>query len=134
MPPLVGDHYYQRNDTRGAAHWLTASVHDGDLVINSVPSIDQYYHQTDFFFLDAGDPRYETYVCRDGTEDRWTERPLLYTMDALSTKRAPGRRLFLISYADQSTTLLSEAKTRGWALERAWTSMDGGIDVLVLEP
>jgi hypothetical protein len=134
MPPSVGDHYYQRSDTRGAAHWLTANVHDGDLVINSIPSIDQYYHQTDFFFLDAGDPRYETYVCRDGTEDRWTQRPLLYTMDALSTKRAPGRRLFLIIYADQTSTVLSEAKTHGWSVRRAWSSVDGGIDVLVLNP
>jgi len=134
MPPSVGDHYYQRNDTRGTAHWLSANVHDGDLVINSVPSIDQYYHQTDFFFLDAGDPRYETYACRDGTEDRWTERPLLYTMDALSAKRAPGRRLFVIDYADKTPTLVSEAKTHGWPVRRAWSSMDGGIDVLVLDP
>ena len=134
MPPSVGDHYYQRIDTRGAAHWLTANVHDGDLVINSIPNVDQYYHQTDFFFLDAGDPRYETYVCRDGTEDRWTGRPLLYTMDALGAKRAPGHRQFLIIYADQTPAILSEAKTHGWPARRAWTSVDGGIDVLVLDP
>ena len=134
MPPSVGDHYYQRIDTRGAAHWLTANVHDGDLVINSIPNIDQYYHQTDFFFLDAADPRYETYVCRDGTEDRWTQRPLLYTMDALGAKRAPHRRQFVIIYSDQTPAILTEAKTHGWPVRRAWSSVDGGIDVLVLDP
>jgi hypothetical protein len=55
-------------------------------------------------------------------------------MDALSTKRAPGRRLFLIIYADQTSTVLTEAKTHGWSVRRAWPSLDGGIDVLVLNP
>ena len=134
MPPTLADHYYQRSDTRGAAHWLTANVHDGDIVANSVPNIDQYYHQTDFFFLDAADPRYETYVCRDGTEDRWTQRPLLYTLDALGAKLAPSHRVFLIIYSDQTHTILNEAQAHGWAARAAWSSVDGGLDVLVLNP
>ena len=134
MPPTLADHYYQRSDTRGAARWLTSHVHDDDIVINDVPSLEQYYHRVDFFFLDASDPRYETYACRSGTEDRWTQRPLLYTMNSLRTKVAAGHRLYLIIYSDQTQTVLAEAQMRSWPISVAWTSVDAGITVLMLNP
>lgn len=134
MPPLIADHYYQRSDTRGAAQWLAAHVRENDIVINSIPNVDAYYHRIDYFFLDADDPRYEAYACHDGTEDRWTDQPLLYTMDSLRVHRAMGRRLFLVIYPNQTQTVLTEAKTRGWPAALAWISIDAGINVLVLNP
>jgi len=134
MSPMVADHYYQRSDPRGAAQWLVAHVHQNEVVVSSVPNIDEYYQHISFFFLDAGDPRYETYVCPGGTQDRWTQRPLLYTMDALRENIATGRRLFLVTYPYQTPTILNEAKMRGWPAVLAWTSADAGINVIVLNP
>jgi hypothetical protein len=133
MAPTIADHYYYRSDTPGAAKWLALHVHQNDIVLNSVPNVDEYYHRVDYFFLDAGDPRYETYACHGGTEDRWTQRPLLYTMDALRANVATGHRLFLIIYPSQTKTVLTEAKVRGWSAALAWVSVDGGINVIVLE-
>jgi hypothetical protein len=134
MSPTLADHYYQRSDARGAAQWLTAHVLSNDIVINSIPNIDRYYRHFDFFFLDAGDPRYETYVCPGGIQDRWTQRPLLYTMDALRAKIAARHRLLLIIYPYQTQTILTEAKMRGWPATLAWSSVDAGINVLELNP
>jgi len=133
MAPTIADHYYHRSDTPGAAQWLALHVHQNDIVLNSVPNVDEYYHRVDYFFLDVGDPRYETYACRGGTEDRWTQRPLLYTMDALRANVATGHRLFLIVYPSQTKAVLTEAKLRGWSAALAWVSVDGGINVIVLE-
>jgi hypothetical protein len=133
MAPTIADHYYHRSDTPGAAQWLALHVHQNDIVLNSVPNVDEYFHRVDYFFLDAGDPRYETYACRGGTEDRWTQRPLLYTMDALRANVATGHRLFLIVYPSQTKAVLTEAKLRGWSAALAWVSVDGGINVIVLE-
>ena len=134
MSPSLADHYYQRNDPRGTAQWLTAHVQQNDIVITSVPNIDEYYRHVDYFFLDTDDPRYETYVCPDGARDRWTQRPFLYTMDAVGKTIVPGRRLFLITYPYQTPTALSEAKMRGWSAALAWSSVDAGINVLVFNP
>jgi hypothetical protein len=134
MSPTIADHYYQRSDPRGTAQWLTAHVRQNEVVVSSVPNIDEYYRHIDFFFLDAGDPRYETYACPGGTQDRWTQRPLLYTMDALRENIAAGHRLFLVTYPYQTPTVLSEARARGWPAALAWTSVDAGINVLVLNP
>jgi hypothetical protein len=133
MPPTLADHYYQRSDTRGTAQWLTAHVHQNDIVINSIPTVDNYYRHISFFFLDVSDPRYETYVCPGGVQDRWTQRPLLYTLDALRPYIATGHRLFLITYPDQAQTVLKEARIRGWSGALAWTSIDTGINVIVLK-
>jgi hypothetical protein len=132
MPPAVADHYYERGDTRGAALWLDAHVHQDDVVLNGIPSIDQYYHGVTFFFLDAGDPHYETYACRSGTEDRWTQHRLLYTMDAVRPKISATHIVFLIGYPGQTKTVLAEAKMRGWSAQLVWSSIDKGIDVLAL--
>jgi hypothetical protein len=132
MSPAVAAHYYPRSDIRMVGEWLAANTAPGDVVITGIPNLDQYYDRFDYFFLDADDARYDSYVCRDGHTDRWTNHRLLYTDDALAPIVASGRRVYasLYSYAEQS--LQADARARGWSVTRVWTSAEDGSDVLLI--
>jgi hypothetical protein len=132
VSPAVAAHYYPRSDMRLVGAWLAANIEPGDVVITGIPNLDQYYDRFDYFFLDEDDARYDSYVCRDGRTDRWTNHRLLYTDDALASIVASGRRVYasLYSYAEKS--LQAGAEARGWSVTRVWTSAEEGSDVLLI--
>jgi hypothetical protein len=132
MPLWRRELYYSRSDFRSVAQWLTAHVHNGDIVMSGIPNVDQYYPRTDFFFLDENDARYETYACSDGRTERWTNRPLLYSTEAMRPQVATGRRIFVILYPGWTETVLAEAQAHGWQHELAWSLPDGGVQILLL--
>jgi hypothetical protein len=132
MPLWRRELYYSRSDFRRVAQWLNANVHDGDIVMSGIPNVDQYYARTDFFFLDENDPRHDTYACSDGRTERWTNRPLLYSIEAMRPQIATGRRIFVILYPDWAETVLAEAGARGWQHELAWSLPGGGVQILQL--
>jgi hypothetical protein len=131
MPLWRRQLYYSRSDFRLVAEWLNTHVHDGDIVMSGIPNVDQYYPRTDFFFLDENDERYETYACSDGRTERWTNRPLLYSTEALRPQIATGRRIFLVLYPGWTETVLAEAQARGWQHELAWSLPNGGVQILL---
>jgi hypothetical protein len=132
MPRHRAEHYYPRNDMRGAGQWLDAHVRPGDVVIAGIPSLDEYYAHIDYFYLDEKDPRYETYVCRDERTERWTSRPVLYTVDALAPIVASGRRVFASLYTDAERHLKDQAIAAGWSFTRVWTADSETADVVLI--
>src|SRR6185437_15770035 len=54
MNPLVADQYFLRAQYRLGARWLSEHEHPGELVLTSIPTIDQYYHRANFFFCRRG--------------------------------------------------------------------------------
>jgi hypothetical protein len=133
MSPAQISHFYPHHDVRGAAKWLTSRIGERDIVISGIPSLDQYYAATRFFFLDEQDERYQPYACLRGTVDRWTNRPLLYGNDALASQLVLSHQLVLVLYPSRTQRVVAEAQRRGWQYERVWSSVDGGVDVLVLK-
>ena len=125
-------HYYPRNDMRSVGQWLAQHVRPGDVVITGIPSLDQYYSGFDYFFLEKGDGRYEAYVCPDERTERWTDHPVLYSVDALTPILAPGRRVYASVYQDSESELFSTARLRGWTVSRAWTSPYGNSSILLI--
>lgn len=134
MKPALVDHYYPHNDVRGAAQWLQANVGAEDILVSGIPSLDHYYGRADFSFLDEQDDRYEAYACAAGTVDRWTGKPLLHGTDQLDARVQSGRTLFLVMYPSFARRLLQSAGARSWRYHTAWTSIDGGVNVLVFNP
>ncbi len=132
MPRHRAEHYYPRNDVRGAAEWLDAHVQPGDAVITGIPSLDQYYAHIDYSFLDVGDARYETYVCSDGKTERWTNRPVIYTLAALVPVVAAKHRVFATVFAVAEQSIMGYAATAGWSVTRVWTADSGTADVLLI--
>gem|GEM_PF-935750 len=132
VSPAVAAHYYPRSDMRMVGEWLAANTRPGDVVINGIPNLDQYYSRFDYFFLDEDDARYEGYVCRDGHTDRWTNHRLLYTDDALAPIVASGRRVYASLYPYAEKSMRADAEARGWSVVRVWTSAEDGSDVLLI--
>ncbi len=132
MPQHQSEHYYPRNDIRGAAEWLDANVRPGDVVIAGIPSLDQYYRHIDYFFLEADDPRYETYVCRDGHTERWTNLPVLYKVEALKPLIDGKHRIVANVYSAAERQLRDYALAAGWTVKRVWIADSGTADVLLI--
>lgn len=132
MTPARAAHYYPRNDMRAVGEWLRAHVRPEDLVITGIPSLDPYYPNFDYFLLLADDARYESYLCRDGRTERWTNHTILYTMAALEPLVDSGRRIFAAVYSDTEASLFAAAQSRGWSVERIGFSAAGNPGVLLV--
>jgi hypothetical protein len=132
MPQHQSEHYYPRNDIRGVAEWLDANVQPGDVVIAGIPSLDQYYRHIDYFFLEADDPRYETYVCSDGHTERWTNLPVLYKVEALKPLIDGKHRVLANVYSAAERQLRDYAQANGWTLTRVWIAESGTANVLLI--
>jgi hypothetical protein len=132
MSPANAAHYYPRDDIRAVAQWFVAHVRPNDIVITGIASLDEYYGNFDYFYLDKEDGRYEAYVCRDGRTDRWSNHPLLYSEDALSAVIASGRRVFASVYPDTENRLVAAAQRHDWSVTRVWTTKYGKDDVLLI--
>jgi hypothetical protein len=114
MRPAHASHYYPRRDFRGLAEWLNAEVRENDIVVSGLSPLSQYYDGVDYFFLGEGDVLYRQYSCDQGTIQRWTNLPLLYTSDALAPIVASGQRIIMLLYPDRARKFQTEADTRGW--------------------
>jgi hypothetical protein len=133
MTPSEAAHYYPRSDYRMTATWLGEHARSGDEVIIGIPSLDAYY-RANYFFLQSDDDRYDDYACRDGTEERWTNLPLLYGTDALAARVAAGKRVLLVTYPEVAQAIAVEGRQRPWRELSAWISPDGGTAVTVIDP
>jgi hypothetical protein len=99
MKPRVGSHYYGRGDIRAVADWLQAHAEPpGDLVISGpgIASLDFYYRNLDFVYVDPSDQRLGAWSCRRGTIERWTSLPLVYSREELLARIAGSPRTFLV--------------------------------------
>jgi hypothetical protein len=133
MTPSQAAHYYPRSDYRMAAMWLKLHARPEDEVIIGIPSLDPYY-RANYFFLQSDDDRYDDYACREGTEERWTNLPLLYGTDALAARVTAGKRVLLVTYPEVARAMLAEGRQRPWRERLAWLSPDGGVAVTALDP
>ena len=131
MPPALAGHYYPHNDVRGAAAWLKENVAAEDRVVSGIPSLDHYYDRIDSMFLIDDDPRYRSYACHAGTLERWTNRPLLYSARALD-QLLNSQRVLLVTYPSQVPPVLDASRNYGWEVKHVWSSIDGGVQILML--
>lgn len=124
-------HYYPRNNVQATADWLKNNVRDGDIVMTGVPNLYQYYRDVDYAFLNDDDDRYYAYACRLGTTDRWTNLPLIHSMNALEPLVGVHHRVFLVVYSDRFPLIREAAIERGWNYEGPIPT--GGGTVVVLD-
>jgi hypothetical protein len=125
IPPGRADHYYARNDLRGVAVWLAAHVQSGDVVISGIPSLDQYDHGFDYFYLDDEDERYDAYVCPDGRTERWTNHRVVFKLQSLSPAVVAGHPVYATVYSDVALRLQRDARALGWIVEQVYLAEDG---------
>jgi hypothetical protein len=117
---------------RSVGRWLAGHAQRGDIVITGIPNLEQYYGDFTYFFLDDDDPRYEAYVCQNGSTERWTDHAVLYGEQALKSILTPGGRVFASVYPDTEQRLLAAGQSQGWSVTRVWSATDGQADVVLI--
>ena len=106
LPPNLITHFVPHGDTMSIVRWLDAHVVPGrDIVIASDPVIDFYYPNVAYFFYDQQDPMFSQSSCHRGTLERWSNKPLLYTADALKAVVPANGRVFLVVFEDDGRLL-----------------------------
>ena len=92
-------HYIGRTDRRAVTDWLAAHADPStDLIIsgNGVTGLDFYYPHFDFVYVDPRDQRLAAWACRQGTVERWTNLPLVYSMSTLQSRIAASPRSYMV--------------------------------------
>lgn len=132
MSDLEADHYQNRSETRSAAIWLSRHVDARhDLIINTFPGVDFYFPNMSFFFMPDSDPRFENWSCRHGTVARWSNRPLIHTLQGLEAELASGRRTWMVVETARFGPFLS--KLPGVRSRVEWSSRAGDISIISLQ-
>ncbi|HUO67320.1 MAG TPA: hypothetical protein VMV37_07280, partial [Gammaproteobacteria bacterium] len=129
MSPNLAAHFVPHGDTMSIVHWLDAHVVPGrDIVIASTPVVDFYYPRVAYFFYDQRDPMFAQSSCHEGTVDRWSNKPMFYTAEALKGAVPAQGSAFLVVF-DDGGRLLAELDG-----VKAQIVMDtDGVDVIQVE-
>ena len=106
--PRQEGHLVARDDTRALAQWLERNVAAGGRVINAYQSLDYYDPKVDFFYVDRSDFNFASYACRYGTIDRWSNRPLLQSVEGLKSVISSGHKTYLVTYSSRLPALLPQ--------------------------
>lgn len=131
MPGRLAGHYHPRTDLRGAANWLDTHARPGqDIVINSFPGVDFYYPRSDFYFIAETDPRFESYSCRRGAIQRWSNLPMIYSYDTLRMQVAGGRRIWMVLESSRMPAVVAQLPPATWTLQ--WTSRARDIAIIAI--
>ena len=95
--------YVGHSDDAALVRWLDASVvRDRDVVITGYHVLDYYYSNVAYFFVDLRDDAFGEWSCRRGTTERWTNKPMLYTIAALEGAIPERGRAFLVMFDDDN--------------------------------
>ncbi|HVO46554.1 MAG TPA: glycosyltransferase family 39 protein [Steroidobacteraceae bacterium] len=124
-------HYQPRSDLRGAADWLTSHVdRASDIVINSFPGVDFYYPHSNFYWMDQSDVRFESWSCRRGRFERWSNLPLLHSPQALGTQIGTGRKVWIVMETSRLPALQASLGTVPWSV--AWQGLTPDIAIVLV--
>jgi hypothetical protein len=99
LPYKVRAHYIRRTDVQGVAEWLTANANPNtDVVISGsgINALDAYYPSLSFVFVDPSDSRLKDWSCNEGKIDRWSNLPLVYSVDTLRSRIAASPRSYMV--------------------------------------
>ncbi|MFL6604121.1 MAG: ArnT family glycosyltransferase [Steroidobacteraceae bacterium] len=127
--------YPARSDLSGAASWLQAHVTPGtDLVINGFPGVDFYYPHASYFFMENTDSRFESWSCRAGTLERWSNLPLIHSVAMLDARAASHPRVWLVIESARRADVLKRLVEAdpAWQYDVAWIGRNPGISIVSL--
>jgi hypothetical protein len=109
LKPQQQAHLVIRENTPALAQWLRRHTPgNGNVVVSAYQSLDYYDANVDFFYVDRSDPNFESYSCRHGTVERWSNRPLLQSSSALAAVIAENSATYLVTYSTRVGPLLAQ--------------------------
>lgn len=116
-----------RDDFRAVAGWLKKHASpESDIVVNGVHGVDYYYPYARYFYVDYHSSNFYDWSCKRGTIDRWTNLPLVYTIEDLRRKTSQARATYFITWTFAAPDFLAALAERG-----ARVVMTEGITVII---
>jgi hypothetical protein len=101
ISPNLAAHFVPHGDTMSLVRWLDAHVVPGrDVVIAGTPVLDFYYPKVAYFFYDERDQMFRQSSCRSGNVERWSNKPMVYTVEALKRTVPAHGRAFIVVFDD----------------------------------
>src|SRR5262249_27682472 len=101
VSPNLSTHLVGRGDDGVLVHWLDANVVPGqDIVVTGYHVLDYYYPNVAYFFVDNRDESFGQWSCHRGTIERWTNKPMFNTVEALEAAVPERGRVFLVMFND----------------------------------
>ncbi len=126
-------HVIARTDPRGAAQWVDAHAdRPDDLRVNGFPAASFYSGRFNFAYTDMANQRYRAFACARGTTERWSNLPLLSSLEALAVEVRQHGRTFFVADRWQESQLLNEMAS--YQPTVVWRSIDGHVSVVRLTP
>ena len=127
LTPAQQAHLVWRNNTPALAQWLGQhTAGKGDVVISAYQSLDYYAANVAYFYVDRSDFNFESYSCRHGTVERWSNLPLLQSVPAVAAVIATSSATYLVTYSTRVEPLLAQLARYHPAVE--W--QDGNLAVV----
>lgn len=107
LSPAQQSHLVTRDNSPALAQWLHQHT-AGDVVVSAYQSLDYYYPKTDFFYVERSDYNFESYSCRYGTVDRWSNRPLLQSAQGIAALLSETSTIYLVTYSARVGPLIQQ--------------------------
>ena len=105
-------HLIVRDDLRAVVQWLERQDSSRDAgIVSAVQGFDYYDPQVQYFYVDRADFNFESYSCRYGTIDRWSNRPLLQSVAQLEALIRSQPQTYLVTYSARLPPLLPQLKS-----------------------
>jgi len=102
-------HLVTRDDTRAVAQWLQRqAAAQPTVVVSAVQGLDYYAPQIQYFYVARDDFNFESYACRYGTIDRWSNLPLVQSPEQLAALAGAPRATYLVTYSARVPPLLAQ--------------------------
>jgi drug/metabolite transporter superfamily protein YnfA len=107
MSPGVQSHLVIREDFRSLADWLRQHRAPSEVVVNGVHGFDHYFPDINYFFVEQQDPNFPDWSCHRGTVDRWSNYPLLFSVESLTNTIAESPRAYLVAFSYRRDAILA---------------------------
>jgi hypothetical protein len=106
MTPAMQSHLVFREDYRSLSFWLKHYRAPDDLVVNGVHGFDHYYSSINYFYVEEHSPNFPDWTCRRGSVDRWSNYPLLYSVEGLTARVTERSKAYLVAFSYDRDDLL----------------------------
>lgn len=127
------NHFYLRHDFRDVGDYISAHAVNGDRIFITEVALEPYLPWLTGVYLDRSDERFGDQSCSFGTIERWTNKPLYYSLASFQTRLLTSGRgvnwIVVTKTARENWHKWEEALVSWIATPPVYLSKDGAFEV-----
>ena len=125
----TAEQHYLRLDFRTPAQFVNRHAKEQDIVIISNPTLDFYLERFNYMYTNHQLAIFGSRVCEQGRTDKWTGKPILYTVDQVSEIVSTTMSdVWIVSQSRFSNRFDEELAAR-YTDHAVFSGIDGGLTV-----